>query len=150
MFAYSDTRSNSGMLAPTVALKRQGIDLKRHFRFLVRTGIHENTIKALLAGVADVAAVDEYVWVQYLKSHPEAADRLKVVERFGPFPFTPVVASSSVPQPVITALQKALKEMNTDPEGKGLLAEFGLDGFVVKSPDFYAPIESMLAQLHAD
>ncbi len=148
VFAYSDTRSNSGMLAPTIALKRQGIDLQRHFRFLVRTGIHENTIKALLAGVADVAAVDEYVWVQYLKSHPEAAQRLKEVERFGPFPFTPVVAAASVPEAVVTALRKTLTEMNGDPEGKAVLDEFGLDGFVVKPPRFYAPIEAMLNRLN--
>lgn len=143
VFAYSDPRSNSGYLVPAFELRQQGIDIHTHFSYLLHTGLHENTIQALLAGLADVGNVDEYVWVEYLNRHPEAQSKLKVIERFGPFPFTPIVAAKAVPQTVIEKLQQALVDMRDDPEGRRILDAFGLDGFVVKTPRFYAPIEAM-------
>ena len=147
VFAYSDQRSNSGFVAPTSELKKVGIDINAHFRYLMHTGLHEYSIEAVLNGQADVANIDEYVVVQYLKANPEAKDKLVVLESFGPYPFTPIVAGSKVPERVIRDLQSALVNMHEDPEGVRLLKEFGLDGFVVKPPSFYDPIDKMLQGL---
>lgn len=147
VFAYSDPRSNSGFVAPAYALKQKGIDINNHFRYLMHTGLHENSIEALLAGQADVANIDEYVLVEYLKVHPDMKNKLVVLEKFGPFPFTPIVAGSQVPQKVIARLQQVLLNMHHDPEGKGILEQLGLDGFVLKQPSFYKPIDDMLKEL---
>jgi len=42
-------------------------DIKTHFRLLLDAGNHEGSIEALLNGLADVAAVDEYIWLTYIK-----------------------------------------------------------------------------------
>ena len=144
VFAYSDPRSNSGYVAPSYALKQAGIDIKSHFRYLMRTGLHEHSIEAVLGGIADVANVDEYVFVEYLKAHPEARKQLAIIEQFGPYPFTPVVAGKGVPKETIARLQRALIGMHEDKEGAKILAGLGLDGFVTRDTAFYQPIAAML------
>jgi len=147
-FGYSDPRSNSGFLAPSLALKRYvGKKPQEFFKLTMRTGLHENSIRALRTGAVDVAAVDEYVWVEYLKQHPEANQEIKEIERFGPFPFTPIVAGSQVTEETIHRLQGALSKMLTTPKGRDILQAFGLDGFVIKSDTFYNPIREMLREL---
>lgn len=150
VLAYSDPRSNSGFLSPKYALYKQGIDIDKHFRLLLDTGNHESSINALLNNLADVAAVDEYVWLAYLNKHPEASKTLHEIERMGPFPFTPIVAGSEISAGDISKLSSALLDMSDDTEGQKLLSEFYLDGFVKKEPAFYQPIKNMLEEVNID
>ncbi len=150
VLAYSDPRSNSGFLAPRYALHKQAIDINKHFRLLLNTGSHEGSIKALLNELADVAAVDEYIWVAYLKDHPEAGKKLHEIERMGPFPFTPIVTGTEVNKDDIDKLTSVLLGMDDNVEGKKLLSEFHLDGFVEKTAAFYQPIKDMLNEVNID
>ncbi|MDX8398344.1 MAG: PhnD/SsuA/transferrin family substrate-binding protein [Mariprofundaceae bacterium] len=147
LFAYSDARSNSGFVVPAFELKKQGADMKHFFRVMVHTGSHEGSIDAVLHGLVDVANVDEYILVEYLKSHPEAKAKIVVLERFGPFPFTPIVAGNSISKAAVKRFQIALVNMHHDVEGKEILVQLGLDGFVVKPVSFYKPIADMLLVL---
>ncbi len=147
IFAYSDKRSNSGYIAPLIQLKKQNIDIHNFFSVMINTGNHENSIIALLNGLADVAAIDEYVWIEYTRKHPETLNTLYEIERSGPYPFTPIVASRGVSAEKIKSLQNTLTHMNNDPHGNEILSDFGLDGFVIKSKEFYQPIQDMLQQL---
>jgi len=97
----------------------------------------------VLAGLADVGNVDEYVWVEYLKQHPEVGRQLKVIERFGAYPFTPIVAGRSVPSAEIKRMQEVLVRMRDDAEGRAILDAFGRDGFVVRDAAFFDPIAKM-------
>ena len=143
VFVYSDPRSNSGYLAPSYYLKQQGYNLKSYFRISLHAGNHEKSIEALLNGLADVAAVDEYVWLEYLKKHPQAADTIHEVQRLGPFPFTPIVTGKATTRETLASLQQTLVTMSTTTQGKQLLQKFSLDGFVVKDDGFYQPIANM-------
>jgi phosphate/phosphite/phosphonate ABC transporter binding protein len=147
ILAYSDPRSNSGFLSPKYALHRQGIKMESHFRLLINAGNHEGSIEALLNGLADVAAVDEYIWLAYIKSSPEVKTRLREVERMGPFPFTPIVASKGVSTSVIKKLSNVLVNMKNDADGKKILKQFGLDEFIIKDNSFYKPIEKILNEV---
>lgn len=150
VLAYSDPQSNSGFLSPAYTLHKQGIDIKKHFRLLLNTHSHEGSINALINNLADVAAVDEYIWLTYLKKHPEASKLLHEVERMGPFPFTPIVAGNKVNENDINKLSSVLLNMQNEAAGKKLLAEFNLDGFVKKQPGFYQPIKNMLKEVNID
>lgn len=144
VLAYSDIRSNSGYVSPDYALHEENIDFSKYFRLMIDAGSHERSIEALLSGLADVAAVDEYVWVQYVRAHPGTAGKLHELERMGPYPFTPVVAGTGVDAATMKRLQDALTRMNADARGKVLLSDLGLDGFVQEPVNFYAPIARML------
>ncbi len=147
ILAYGDLRSNSGFIVPAFVLQQAGLDIHSHFRLLLHTGNHERSIEAVLHGLADVAAVDEYVWVEYLRSHPQAGRKLTVLERYGPYPFTPVVTGNAVPPDAVGRLQNALVDMMADPAGQILLERLHLDGFVRRPAAFYRPIAGMLESL---
>ncbi len=147
VLAYSDIRSNSGFVSPAYALHEKHIDISRYFRLTIDAGSHENSIKALLGGLADVAAVDEYVWVEYVKEHPEAAQRLTELERMGPYPFTPIVAGPKVDAATLKKLQDALTGMKA---GSQIMLNLGLDGFTLEPVNFYEPIAKMLEAIRPD
>lgn len=147
VLAYSDPRSNSGFVVPAFELQKEGLDINWHFRLLLHTGLHEASIRAVLAGLADVANVDEYVLVEYLKNHPEAKEKIAILKSYGPYPFTPIVAGSQTPPEAVARLRKALVGMAEDAQGREILRKLGLDGFVVKPPKFFDPIAHMLESL---
>lgn len=147
VLAYSDPRSNSGYLSPKYSLYKQGINMETYFRVLLNAGNHEGSIQALLSGLADVAAVDEYIWVAYLHDFPDAKNKLHEIERMGPYPFTPIVASQGVSKNDINKLTAALVKMKNDKKGRELLQKFNLDDFVKKDTEFYNPIRTMLSKV---
>ncbi len=148
IFAYSDPRSNSGYIAPAVLLKQQGIDIKKHFSLMINTGNHENSIIALLNGLADVAALDEYIWTQYTEKFPDTLNKLHEIERSGPFPFTPIVAGKNITPASLEKIRNILLNMKQDAQGQKILKNLGLDGFVNKPVSFYQPIQQMLDSLN--
>jgi len=147
VIAYSDPRSNSGYLSPSHALFQAGFTINEFFRVSINANTHEGSIEAVRGGLADVAAIDEYIWVEYLKQHPEAKQELKELERMGPYPFTPIVAGSRVTQDEIDFLAHALTNMSHNRQGKHFLSIFGLNGFVLKDVSFFDPIKSIAQQL---
>ncbi len=144
IFVYSDPRSNSGYLAPSVQLLAQGIEMEKHFSLMINSGNHKNSIISLLNGLADVAAIDEYIWVEYIKKHPQTLLVLHEIERTGPYPFTPVVAGKNASQATIKKVREVLTHMSSDRQGKLILKNIGMDGFVNKPASFYRPVGEMI------
>ncbi|MCU7834549.1 MAG: PhnD/SsuA/transferrin family substrate-binding protein [gamma proteobacterium symbiont of Taylorina sp.] len=147
VFAYSDLRSNSGYIAPHYQLITQGVDSNGFFKIKINAHNHVGSIEAVLGGLADVAAVDEYVLVEYLKNNPMAAVDLQILEKLGPYPFTPIVTGNKVKQEDMEKLRQTLLNMSATDKGKELLKKLGLNGFVSKNVDFYQPVKDMLMQL---
>jgi len=149
VFAYSDLRSNSGYVAPATILKRDGFDIKNFFRVSISAGSHEKSIEAINRGLADVGAIDEYVWVEYTRKRPHLKEKLHVIERVGPFPFTPIVAGKDVNKKTVSILQKTLVGMDKK-ELMTFKKEFSLDGFVVKDKAFFEPIKKNMLLIGVD
>ena len=146
VFSYSDPRSNSGYLAPAIHLKKQGASIDDFFRLKLYAKTHERSIESIYRGMADVGAIDEYVWIHYTKTRPKILKKLHVIEKIGPFPFTPIVAGKGVEKKMIKKIQTVLTQMN-DTELQRFKNDFNLDGFVVKREDFYQPIKDMLNKI---
>ncbi len=144
VFAYSDPLSNSGRVVPVWYLRQKGVEPEGFFRLLLHTGSHERSIRAVAAGLADVAAIDQYVWEVISRREPDAVARLREVQRIGPFPFTPIVAGSQVEPEALERLRKALLQMATDAEGRQILNALMLDGFVQRDPAFFSPLKDLL------
>jgi len=145
-FAYSDIRSNSAYLSFGILLKKRGFDIKDFFRVKVHTGTHERSIESVYKGVADIAAIDEYIWVEYLKTQPYLSKGLHVIEKNGPFPFTPIVAGSGVNRQTLQKVQNSLINMNKT-ELQNFKNDFNMDGFILKDSSFYEPIKQMLTEI---
>jgi len=146
VFAYSDLRSNSGYLSLAIFLKKHGFDIKKFFRLKILTGTHERSIESVYKGLADIAAIDEYIWIEYLRIKPYLAKELHVIKKLGPFPFTPIVAGAGVKKEVLKKIQNSLVNMQ-ESELKTFKNDFHIDGFVVKDASFYDPIKKMLQNM---
>ncbi|RLJ70547.1 phosphonate transport system substrate-binding protein [Hydrogenivirga caldilitoris] len=143
-YAFSDPKSNSGSVVPTYILMRNGYKAERFFKPIVYTYSHSESILAVYYGFVEGASVDSVVFDQFAKKSPEVASQLKVVEKYGPYPITPVVVRSQLSEDVKYALRKALTLMSKNPKGRDILSELSLDGFTVVEDSFYNPIREMI------
>jgi len=140
IFAYSDPDSNSGYLVPRKMLQRSGLEPDRFFRLTIFTFSHVDTVQAVADRVADAGAVDSYVWEFLVKRQPETAKQTRIIKRSETFGFPPIVIRVSVARTLRKRIEAALVGMADEPEGRALLRQLMLDGFVTTAPDLYEPI----------
>lgn len=140
----NDVVSLSGHHAFRIATQRFGAD-PDNFADLRFTGGHHLSLDQLVAGELDAAVIDSVVRTNRCVTDPAVAS-LRIVERLGPWPVQPLVATTELPDDVIAAVRDALLVSNDDPQMQGELQAASLAGFVSVGPDHYLPIRSALAQ----
>jgi phosphonate transport system substrate-binding protein len=144
VFAYSDPDSNSGFLYPRYVLKQMGAASETFFGKSFFTWAHRKVVEAVSIGLAQGGAVDGYVWDTLSKSHPELTVQTRIVTRSPEFGHPPFVARLGIDQSSFLAMQQVLMGMTTEPEGRTLLAELNLDGFVAGTPRLFDGIAQMV------
>lgn len=147
VFAFSDPDSNSGWLVPQWVLGRLGQDSGHFFRKTFFTYAHRKVVEAVAANLAEGGEVDGYVWDTLARLHPEITSKTRIVTRFGPFGFPPIVASPSLAAAQVAQMRAVLDGMANDPQGRALLARLNLDGFVPGSTSLFDSIGRMLNEL---
>jgi phosphonate transport system substrate-binding protein len=146
-FAFSDSLSNSGYLVPRYTLWSSGYDPDRYFQRTLFTWSHKKVVQAVSVGLVDGGAVDGYVWETLAKLNPDHTSKTRVAWKSQSFGFPPIVASRSMPPATAKALRNALTGMTQDTEGRQLLHQLNLDGFVTSSDHLFDPIEKMMRSL---
>ena len=107
IFCYNDLGSNSGYNMVQQRLLQAGLSWS-FFAQVQQSGSHQHSIKLVMAGMADCAAIDSTVLEQELRNAPEIAEQLRIVESIGPCPIPPVVASRRLGTELISLMQSAL------------------------------------------
>ena len=130
IFAMSDPESNSGSLAPRYEIDKRGYEDGRFFKKVVYTYDHGESINAVLDGFVQGASVDSVVYKAFLKNSPKQKKRLRIVEKFGPFPIPPFVIRKDVPQIIQDKLQKSLINMDRDKDAKQILDDMAIGSFI--------------------
>mgnify|MGYP000153174332 CR=1 FL=1 len=146
-FAFSDSLSNSGYLVPRYTLWSSGYDPDRYFQRALFTWSHKKVVQAVSVGLVDGGAVDGYVWETLAKLNPDQTSKTRVAWKSPSFGFPPIVASRSMPPATAKALRDVLTGMTQDTEGRQLLRQLNLDGFVTSSDQLFDPIEKMMRSL---
>ncbi len=142
-WAYNDELSNSGFNLPRAFLIRKGLH-KGFLGKVIRTGSHEESIRAVATGQADVSAVDSLVLDYERARGSEYARRVRVIHSLGPSGIVPVVASRRMAPEQFRAVQRALLEMPQNPEGVAILKEARLQAFVPAPETLYDDIRHAL------
>jgi len=150
VFAYSDPDSNSGFLVPQAELVRQGIEPQYFFAKGFFTWTHRDVVAAVAAGVAQGGAVDGYVWETLSITHPELTGNTRVVKRSEYFGFPPFAVNRDLPESRYQELRKVLLGMQDDAEGRELLAQLNLDGFVPGDDSLYDGIRESVRLVFPD
>lgn len=143
-FAFSDPESNSGFFVPQTELIKLGFDPVHFFGKTMFTYDHSRSIEAVSTGLVDGARVDGYIYERLSLSNPELANKTRIVNKSADYGFPPIVTRADLPQKDFKLLQDTLLGMKDDKEGKALLSEMGLDGFVAGNDRLFDGIASLL------
>jgi phosphonate transport system substrate-binding protein len=141
-WAYNDRDSHSGYNLTRYELVRRG-ETAGFFGRVVEAGYHQRAIRLVAAGEIDGAAIDSQVLAIELRDHPELADRIHVVERFGPSTIQPVVAARRLPDDVKRAVRDVLLALGDNPAARERLALGLVERFVTIADADYDDIRAM-------
>lgn len=140
VFAFSDPLSNSGYRWVAAELHARGTTPEAFFGRTFFTYSHDNTLAAVRDGIADAGAVHSAIWDQLRRESAAIEEQLEVIERSEEFPVNPVVASPRMPEDDAELLTRVLLDMANAPDGREILADLGITGFVRLSDSVFDPI----------
>jgi phosphonate transport system substrate-binding protein len=126
-FTFNETGSLSGYYIMLHHLKRIREELS-YFGTATASGAHTQSVKQVLDGRADCAAVDSMVLDVLIEEQPDLLSQFRSVQRLGPNPIPPWIVSSALSAQVRQELSVCLHGMTTDPVGKAVLARGGMQG----------------------
>lgn len=138
-WVYNDELSLSGFHSVRRRLAEVGAGSVRSFFAESRAvGSHLAALEALLAGEADVAAIDSCTMALQRRERGAELGALRLVESLGPHPVQPVVARRGLDVGVRKALAEALLLAHDDDTLASTLAHVGITRFVAVSEADYS------------
>jgi ABC-type phosphate/phosphonate transport system substrate-binding protein len=140
--------SHSGFNAPRHALLAyRSAARPRLYRASIGPLEHPRAaVAALVAGQADVVAIDAYWWALLERHDPLEARRIRSIGTTDEAPMPPLVCSPAFPSPAATELIEALVSLDADPAAQPHLRALALKRFTAVERRDYA----CLAQLDRD
>lgn len=135
--AVNDWDSLSGWVALAAALPEPP---DRFFRAALVTGAHADSLAAVAAREADVAAVDCVTHALLQRHRPAALAGLRVIGRTAPAPGLPFVTRRDVGDATVDALRAALREALADPALEEVRAALLIEGIEVLDEAAYDAI----------
>lgn len=141
-WAINESHSHSGYNLVRYHLAMLG-EPAGFFRTVIESGAHQNSLRLIVNGEIDAAAIDSTVLEAELERYPELAARLRVIETLGPSPIPPWVISRRLPQSLRARLRALLLNMHDDDEGRALLAQARWSRFAAVADNYYDLIRSM-------
>jgi ABC-type phosphate/phosphonate transport system substrate-binding protein len=95
-------------------------------------------------GEVDASAVDAQVLAVEMRDHPQLADKLRMIDSFGPSTIQPLAAASRLPTGLKQEIQGIFVELHHDPASRAYLDKGFIDQFVAVSDADYDDIRAML------
>lgn len=143
-FAYVDPYTSAGYLFPRAAVKGKGFDPDNFFGTVKFSKTHEAAIQMLLNGSVDGCAAKDTAYKKFIDTNIELKDRINIIEVAGPFPERTLTISKRIDQGIRKKVKETMLKMDSDPEGKKVLAETGRSRYVETTSDDFAAIEKIL------
>ena len=116
----------------------------RYFGDVRESGGHHISLDWILDGEIDASAIDSTMLETELRLRPELADRIRIIDVFGPMMQPPWVIGGHVSAEIRDTLQHAMATMHTDPAGHQILADAGIARFQIMTDHDYDPIRRCL------
>lgn len=136
---YNDPGSNSGYYLPRHRLIQEQCS-SRFFKAAIQSGSHQRSVRWIIEGKADCAAIDSTVLEQELRIHPEIAHQIRILESSPPCPMPPIVIAQQFGQ--IDQIRAVL--LHPDAELQAAMARMKVDRYeIVNTHDYDA-----IAQLY--
>jgi phosphonate transport system substrate-binding protein len=146
VFAFTDPDSNTGALVPSYWLSRKGETPQSFFKKVVYTYSHDNSIMAVAMSLVDAASVHEQIWEYYSERNPVYTSKTRIIRKSDDFGNPLMVAGGHLSDALKETIREVLFSMNRNDEGKKLLEELMIQGFVAPNDQWYLPIVAMQQQ----
>jgi phosphonate transport system substrate-binding protein len=147
-WSYNEPHSHSGYGVTRYRLVQMG-ETNGFFGRVIEAGWHERSIRMVCKGEVDASAIDSHVLALALRDRPKLADKLRVIDTFGPSTIQPVVGVRRLPKRLRADLRAVLVEMAADPAARAWLARGLVERFVPVTDAAYDDIRAMLAAAEA-
>lgn len=141
-WTYNEPNSHSGYNLTRYYLAKLG-ETGRFFGEVTEAGSHENAIVLVLNGSVDGSAIDSTVLEIELARNPGLAEKIRVIDTFGPSPIPPWVIHKSVPVELRKSIRGAMMAMHENPAGKDILEKAQVKRFVPVQDRDYDMIREM-------
>lgn len=141
-WAYNEPGSQSGYHIMRYHLATLG-ETTVFFGRAVESGAHLESLRLVLAGEADTAAIDSTVLEWEMEERPELAESLRVIEALGPSPIPPLVISTAVPPQTRESVRSELLDMHLNEDGRLALQTGRLARFAAVTDSDYDLIRDM-------
>ncbi|WP_455273977.1 phosphate/phosphite/phosphonate ABC transporter substrate-binding protein [Rhizobium herbae] len=139
----SDSNSGSNLFRAAIApLSRHG----RFFSSVIETGGHRNSIAAIAAGRADVAAIDCVTYGNVLRFDPGSLAGVRILTQTVSGPGLPFITRADASDAEIVLLRQALKQAIAEPKLAIARDVLRLKDFVVLSDTDYEPLAELERQ----
>ncbi|MCF6289434.1 MAG: phosphate/phosphite/phosphonate ABC transporter substrate-binding protein [Desulfobacterales bacterium] len=139
--ALVERATTAGFVFPIAYLKRDGInDFTSYFKDYFFTGSHDASIKAVLAGEADVGAAKNTIYERTKQSDPRVAKDLVILATSIRVPSNGLCVRADMKQDLKERLKAALLNLDQDPAGVSVLKSLGAVRFVKTGKDDYQPV----------
>jgi ABC-type phosphate/phosphonate transport system substrate-binding protein len=137
-FAYNARDSHSGYNMPRAHLARWASRQPLFRAVIGPTGSHRRSIEAVLAGAAELAAIDSYYLALAHRHAPELVAGLRVVDVTDASPIPLLVGSSALKLDEARRLANVLVALGERDDARSLLGELSLEGFAEAEAAVYA------------
>lgn len=142
-FAFTDPDSNTGSLVPRYFLAQRGLTPEQFFGETFFTNGHDNSIKAVVVGLADGAAVDSLVWTFMRREDPKVEAVTRAVYSSPPYGIPPVVVHPDLNAELKGHLREILLALDRDPEAAPLMEKLRIQRFAPGSDGAYDSVREM-------
>lgn len=141
-FASADIISTSGWLYPAMWLKEHGIDADEFFSEHLTVGSHDRSIRAVISGYADAAAVHSLVYEQLARENPEISRKTRIIQKSPPYGMPPLVVSPAIDPALRENLRSILLAMHQSEIGRGVLKQLNIEKFIEPEDGLYDDVRT--------
>ncbi|SHJ27068.1 phosphonate transport system substrate-binding protein [Malonomonas rubra DSM 5091] len=149
--AFVDRATTAGYLLPVSYFKSVGIaDYTNWLGEYYFSGTHEDAIKDVLEGVADIGAAKNTVFYRMAEADPRIIKELEILATSPRVPANGLALNKDIPQEVKQAFLEKLLTMHQSCEGRKVLAELQIDRFISTTVNDYQPVLDYAAKIGLD
>ena len=142
-FAFTDPLSNTGYLVPIYYLVKRNEHPETYFNKTFFTHSHDNSIRAVVDGIADGAAVDSLIFKYMQAKNPGKTDKIRVIEESPAYGIPPVVVPPSIDPALKSSLKTLFLSFHESREGKSILKKLMIDRFVEGNDRAYDSVRGL-------
>lgn len=148
-FAFSDPMSTTGFYYPAFRLSQLSSTPDEFFSSFFFSYSHDNSIQAVINGLADAASVDSTVFNKVLKSDPDLMQKVRIIEKSPKFLNSPIVVRADLDGRTKKSLENLFLSIDKDEDVKKVFEQYGIEGYRQESNPKagYEPVRKMINEV---